>query len=341
MEAYQSKADQEAACNDAYTQCLTGDPVQDSKCLRDLDTCLDNAEDGFKPVSDFGEATAIIFHKTDCKQPAVTHSFDEVRIGDSINITDKATGHFIVAEIDAIQQVGEHIRFTIDTVSHSGGIIADNKCAVEFYNFELTPNGPDLENYVKKAGDTMTGALEFFTESGVGYGVKIGRRSNGGPNLALHSDGRIDCYAPSFGSQHLVTKKYVDEKIQQEEDETNARLFGSPYRFRSHGVPTNLTEGEFTYDKDWNWYAHRYDAAGARIGISKEDGYTHDGMFKVYRYNGSIDLICIMHRYDVCKTGQKNTNYFEWRNKESPYTHTEWLEESKTYYLSDGFLLPQ
>ena len=131
------------------------------------------------------------------------------------------------------------------------------------------------------------------------------------------------------------------DKLEKEEDETVARLFGSPYRFRSHGVPTNLTEGEFTYDKDWNWYAHRYDAAGDRIGISKEDGYTHDGMFKVYRHNGAINLICIMHRYDVCKTGQKNTNYFEWRNKESPYTHVEWLEESKLYYLSDGFLLPQ
>ena len=134
-------------------------------------------------------------------------------------------------------------------------------------------------------------------------------------------------------SWHVVTKGYLDSQT--------SRHFGSPYRFRSHGIPTNLTEGEFTYDKDWNWYAHRYDAAGARIGISTEDGYTHDGMFKVYRHNGSIDLICIMHRYDVCKTGQKNTNYFEWQNKESPYTHVEWLEESKLYYLSDGFLLPQ
>ena len=134
-------------------------------------------------------------------------------------------------------------------------------------------------------------------------------------------------------SWHVVTKGYLDSQT--------SRHFGSPYRFRSHGIPTNLTEGEFTYDKDWNWYAHRYDAAGSRIGISKEDGYTHDGMFKVYRYNGSIHLICIMHRYDVCKTGQKNTNYFEWRKKESPYTHVEWLEESKLYYLSDGFLLPQ
>ena len=132
---------------------------------------------------------------------------------------------------------------------------------------------------------------------------------------------------------HVVTKGYLNSQA--------SRHFGSPYRFRSHGIPTNLTEGEFTYDKDWNWYAHRYDAAGSRIGVSTEDGFTHDGMFKVYRYNGSIDLICIMHRYNVCKTGQQNTNYFKWEKKESVYTHVEWLEESKTYYLSDGFLLPQ
>ena len=158
-------------------------------------------------------------------------------------------------------------------------------------------------------------------------------------SFGVNKDGEV--FAGSSAGQpfmaetdwHVVTKGYLDSQA--------SRHFGSPYRFRSHGIPTNLTEGEFTYDKDWNWYAHRYDAAGARIGISKEDGYTHDGMFKVYRHNGAINLICIMHRYDVCKTGQKNTNYFEWRNKESPYTHVEWLEESKLYYLSDGFLLPQ
>ena len=93
-----------------------------------------------------------------------------------------------------------------------------------------------------------------------------------------------------------TAQKYVDEKIaeevakiEKEEDETNARLFGNPYIFRQDKEAKNLASGEFTYDSDKNWFAHRYDATGDRIGVSFEDKYTADGMFKVYKHNGSIN----------------------------------------------------
>ena len=59
----------------------------DSVCNRDYDKCMQAAADGWKPVSDFEEATAVVFHKSDRKN--ITHSFDEVRTGDSINVGHK------------------------------------------------------------------------------------------------------------------------------------------------------------------------------------------------------------------------------------------------------------
>ena len=102
---------------------------------------------------------------------------------------------------------------------------------------------------------------------------------------------------------HVVTKGYLDSHV--------PRHFGSPYVFRSNKKPADLEAGEFTYDSDWNWYAHRYDAEGDRIGVSSDHTITTDGMFKVYKYNGAINLICIMHRYESCKCGQDQNDYMK------------------------------
>ena len=51
---------------------------------------------------DFGEATAVVFHKSDRKN---VNSFDEVRAGDSIRITDTTTEHFLIS-IDSIKTTG-------------------------------------------------------------------------------------------------------------------------------------------------------------------------------------------------------------------------------------------
>jgi len=63
-------------------------------------------------------------------------------------------------------------------------------------------------------------------------------------------------------------------------------------------------------------------------------------MFKVYKHNGVINLICIMHRFKDCKTGQSDNDHMKWEKRQLVYSHYEWLEDGKIYYISDGFLLP-
>ena len=315
MEAYQDKSAQEKVCQDEYTECLTGDPAADSRCLRDLDACMDNAEDGFKPVSDFGEATAIIFHKTDGKTPPVTHSFDEVRIGDSISITDKSTGHFIVAEIDVIQQVGEHIRFTIDTVSHSGGIIDGNKCSVEFYDFSLTPGGPELDNYVKKAGDNMTGTLESTSPIWIrpgDHGAKgannmlvVNQQDATGGSIARFQknakdllkieydrtinvcENQITNVAGPKADTDAANKIYVDNKVKKGGSTVTgtipANLVLWEYIEGGKDVVMELNSNKFTIERDGEslniyvsaWANGRFYAAGTSSNYSHEIGHTY------------------------------------------------------------------
>ena len=221
----------------------------------------------------------------------------------------------------------------------------------------IEANARDITQLRSRIGDLEadTGGGDFLPTAGGelkgGLEINGSRDKDGKINPLLC---RADGYYMSFGvnkdgevfagssegqpfmassNWHVVTKGYLDSHV--------PRHFGSPYIFRKDVEPKELANGEFTYDSDWNWYAHRYDAEGDRIGVSSDHTITTDGMFKVYKYNGAINLICIMHRYESCKCGQDENDHMKWKKKASIYTHTDWLDDGKTYYLSDGFLLPQ
>ena len=222
MEAYQDKSAQEQVCADELTKCQTGDPMTDSACLREFDTCMKNASDGWKPVSDFGEATAVVFHKSDRKN--ITHSFDEVRAGDSIRITDTSTEHFLISKIDSIKQTDTHIRFAIDNLSHIGGIEIGSICEIEFYNFSLTPDEPDLDAYVKKTGDTMSGALIVSPPGASLGGTKSGNmlivNSNSAGSIArFKKDGKDFMKVEDNGNTSLENNKLV--KVAKPENNTD------------------------------------------------------------------------------------------------------------------------
>ena len=261
----------------------------------------------------------------------------------------------------------------------TGKSVSGSKCALFVTPVHSTghPNGKavvkifkmtdaDPGDYVKKTGGTITGPIKFDPDT-TGNPLTIyanddtsdrasvfsvyGKTQDDERRLSILSvvaDGSVLLNTSTkLESSSATHKKYVDEKIaeeiakvEKEEDETNAHLFGSPYIFRQDKKPEKLATGEFTYDSDKSWYAHRYDARGDRIGVSFEDHYTADGMFKVYKHNGSINLICIMHRFKDCKTGQSGNDHMKWVKRQLVYSHYEWLEDGEIYYISDGFLLP-
>ena len=340
-------------CQEQYAKCVedaAGDPTKLSECTRQMGDC-ENEEDagGSVYVSSWGGVDHISVHTEE--SDGETHGFADYTVGKYIEILnegDEGNATYQITE-DAVIADGIAVIAVAD-IQHTGKPSGLGRFKV----FEMKSGDPT--DYVRKTGDEMSGKLLVKPTSGNYSLVVFATPETTGATdifrVRTHDNKQIFYVDAASGvgvnssweptsNNHLVPKGWLEKYVSDEIASQASRHYGSPYRFRSHGIPTNLTEGEFTYDKDWNWYAHKYDAAGGRIGVSKEDGYTHDGMFKVYKNNGSIDHICIMHRYDVCKTGQKNIDYFEWRKKESVYTHVEWLEEGKTYYLSDGFLLPQ
>ena len=267
MERYADASGQEQVCQEAYTKCLEDngtDPAAQSNCLRELDACLEAAKGGWLPVSDFGSASAFVFNKTDASENVVTHTFEEVRAGDSIRITDSNTGQFEIANILSIRETDEHIRFAIKAISYSGGIVDGNKCEIEFYNFSLAPHEPDLDAYVKKTGDVMTGKLRIEkprTDEGENSFIIRGRIGGKDANLLKdyqrqNSESNKDDYIEYFGSQAsnkcIATKEYVDNAVPQAPANHSyiTHTFLWEYVEGGKDKATSLLSNQFTYAKD-------------------------------------------------------------------------------------------
>ena len=165
MERYEDRADEKEACVAKYMTCVensNNDPGALAQCNRDYEACLSANKSGWYSTLDFETATRLIFNKKDLND--ITHSFFEVRIGDSVRITQPDTGHFILAEIEAIwgQDDPNYIRFGVKNLSHSGDVVKDRICNVAFFKF--SDEFVDLSAYVKKTGDEMTGVLHLNAE---------------------------------------------------------------------------------------------------------------------------------------------------------------------------------
>ncbi|ADD94731.1 hypothetical protein [uncultured phage MedDCM-OCT-S09-C28] len=351
----------EEMCNTLLADCqeAAGDDVAaKSQCSKDYMACLEaiDGEEVDAPIlsSKWRDAHSLWIDFWDKNEEL--HTFKDAKAGKYIELTNSdGTGNMVaLIEEDRIEVDPGISQIKISVLSWKGEPSGDTRIKL----FDISASDPT--DYVKKSGDQMTGQLKITgsskngplllvepTEAGkADYLFRVNDKA-GDPVFDVHNNGQAfyerladtDAEIVNLGSM----KGYVDKeiaKIQNEEDETNARLFGSPFVFRKNKSPDSLASGEFTYDSSWNWYAHRYDAAGDRVGISSDKKFSHDGCFKVYKHNGAINLICVMHTYDTCRTGQSENDHSKWEKDESIYTHTEWLEEGKTYYLSDGFLLP-
>ena len=333
----------EDTCGDEYVNCINNatSPQEVSECARIFNECSES--EGQPKYGTWSFCHTVQFSTTD--YDSNNHTFLDITEGlycEINNIDGDGNGLFQIKKVYDVQL--RYITLQIQHISSYGRPGAIGK--VKF--FDLTTADP--ADFVKKAGDTMTGPL-----------VVTGRTTDSSPSLLLkptdsagansdalkvfNKDGDTQFYVTIGGDisardgwsptkdKHLTTKKYLAKELR------NSSL-GSPYKYRPSKSPSSLANGEFTYDDDGDFYAARHDAAGNRIGSSTSDYFTADGMFKVYRDTGDYAILVVLRRYEKCRCGQSSNNHMLWEKRDANYTHTEWLIDGETYWLSDGYLLP-
>ena len=160
MEVYDDRSEELDKCRDQYFECAgeaNNDPAKLAECNRQADACRAANEPGYYSTLDFAIATRLVFNKTD--SGSIIHSFADAKVGDSIRVTDRETGHFLIAEVEEITDRDEHVRFLIKNLSHSGFAVEGKACEIAFYKF--SDDFVDLSAYVKKTGDEMAGTLHL------------------------------------------------------------------------------------------------------------------------------------------------------------------------------------
>ena len=154
IQAFLDEDDQEDLCTQTYTECTAaaaGDPSALAACNREWADCKD-AIDGSRIVTtnDWTQCDELVFNDTDAN--GVLHNWAGIDSDHYIDVFNTTDADFMVGDI-AIHGSGS---FKFDLISSRG--VATGLATIKIFKTEGTV---DFDQYVRKAGDTMTGLLTF------------------------------------------------------------------------------------------------------------------------------------------------------------------------------------
>ena len=211
-------------CIDQYERCIQAapgypnniDPIAQSECTRLAAECETAKENGELYIADWAHAAFLHFHKTD--SDGKNHTFADYKVGMFIDLFDQGDTGFAVFEIAAAPTLdGDVYTIGVHPVQHEGEAAGLARVKV----FELA--GADPTDFVRKTGDTMSGALEIKRPtdaedgSNVAFAVKVGS-SGSTTALVVNTNGSVSAGGSSTNAfmasnyEDVITKKYLDTR---------------------------------------------------------------------------------------------------------------------------------
>ena len=244
IKAFLDESDQEDLCNQAYAACsaaAAGDPTALAACNREYQACQD-AIDGSKVVTtdSWRECKEIVFNNVDNK--GVTHYWEDLDSDHYIDVFNESDQSFMIGNVSSND--GGAITFDLESkLGHANGL-----ATVKIFKIE---GSVDFDQYVRKAGDTVTGDLRVKPGSLKTLNIDSGENSN--LNIKRNGEGKIvvrntevkfdvpiklNTSAPPPSADSAAPRKFAEN------------ITGRPFIYRSHGDPSQLKYGEFTYQKN-------------------------------------------------------------------------------------------
>ena len=176
---------------------------------------------------DYGDPdiTLILFSKVD--NEGVAHTYADVEDGELIQLFEEGNdsyGLYLIEGIDGNDDPSQTaVTFTVSPVSGFGEATEGDLARLKIFK---APEGGTADGFVMKTGDTMTGPLNIDAKSnpsasGTLFSIE-GDRADGqsGDRLleaktnATNGD-QIKYYGPITNDDEIVTKQYVDDKVDQ------------------------------------------------------------------------------------------------------------------------------
>ena len=341
--AYKRKIDG-TYCNELYAACIlaAGDDADaKSECNTKYMEC------GIAADSDEPDLTAnweycdfIKLHKTDVN--GRLHTFSDAEGEMYVEIFNNDGSGFGLFQIipNGVASGGGQIIGLYVTHVHSEGTPNGN---ARVKLFELASANP--VDYVKKAGDTMTGRL-FVDVSAKDKSdglATIGAKSGDYSSLVCQNSSKVTQFRVKNNGQvqagidannafmaiddnDVITKKYLNEK---------GAIPGSPYKFTTKSK-TTLNPGEMMKESSSGVYhCHITDMNGINhFPSDRNTEWTGPWfVFKIYNETGQK---LVAHTGTIV-WAQGKDGFIAWKNQNSIITTT--LTVGKTYYVADGLFL--
>ena len=220
------------ACSDARDTCKRipdNDPIDCENQYMQCEAQIPAVGSVDKYITKFSEVEQLKFSKVDAN--GEEHTWDGVLIGQLIDVFNEDNDNYMVGRITAIE--GTTVKtFTVDVLSSKG--TASGKARIKIFTLN---ESADVDNYVRKTGDTMTGNLNLYSDT---YDVT----SNSYPKLIFKN--------PDDDGDEIKAELY----------QTDAYL-RSTRSFESRG--TLSANGNLQYN------------GSTRVGMSTEGGYLSTG----------------------------------------------------------------
>jgi hypothetical protein len=113
-------------------------------------------------TQDYGDETivSIFFNNNDANDPSVEHGWADVEVGNILELLDKPDSDYAIFEITAKNPGTGVMAFDVAYVKGVGEATLGDRTRIKIF---AKPTGGNLEDYVRIAGDDMTGRLRMDT----------------------------------------------------------------------------------------------------------------------------------------------------------------------------------
>ena len=209
------------ACEDAKNTCNRipdNDPIDCENQFLQCEAQIPSVGSVDKYITKFSEVEKLKFSKVDAN--GEDHTWDGVLIGQLIDVFNEDNDNFMVGRITAIE--GTTVKtFTVDVLSSKG--TASSNARIKIFTLN---EGADVNNYVRKTGDTMDGQLKLTgnsknsplfllepTESGQTSTLFSINDKNGSEIFEVQNNGQAFYERTPDAESEIVNKQYVDDAL--------------------------------------------------------------------------------------------------------------------------------
>ena len=329
-------------CEEQYAQCLIdadSDPGLLSDCNRQKSEC--DGTVGDLSIIDEWDGTKVFLARADLD--GVVHLWENLEQGEELEISNEDGSGFAIYEVTGSTVTGSG-RVEIPVALQRSFGVPSGPAKVKVYRI----TDASAADFVRKAGDTMTGKLtikpELNTQTGLvvynGAGLEDTAsvttaafvNSRGKPIMQIYNTGLVALGDRSFeytptSTRAVVTKGYVDEKF------AASTVPGSPYVFTNKNKE-DLAPGEMMKE-----------GKAVHVSIMDKNGVSHypdndtttwTGPWYVLKVYDSTGQKVIIHT-GVKVYGKGRDGYLAWAVTSSLRDND--LTVGSTYYVADGLFL--